>query len=220
MNVLTYNVGWESMENIKQRNNVKNIIQTLIENDISLIGIQETGKLEDDLNFKNYHCIHSYLDKETPMASILFNKTQFILKEKGEHIIVKGDDKRPLIYVILKERKTKVNILFINLHNCHGLHIQPTFDSLNLKLNYEKIIICGDFNRKIPKLTFNTFPLEISTIGPTCCDLTYSGKAMHAIFDAVLSYGFSIKDIVTLVSQKKNKNLSDHLPVLVIFEFP
>ena len=196
INVLSYNVSWEAMSNgipttgtvpgsincgiHNCKDNVTQLINNSIINDgINLIGIQESGRLEDIIipNFEKitWHMLGALTSYSMVMYNTtIFNNitdTYFNLNDPHDpskkHVYGDiGIDKslvsehRPYQIIVLEHKLTKKNILFINLHNDHKNNAPHTFQCIVNKMNDPlikrkdigdmKVIITGDFNTNLP----------------------------------------------------------------------
>jgi hypothetical protein len=189
INILSYNVSWEAMisDGIKRgsvdgsnkcntvnncRENVKKLIEKAINNqNVSIIGTQETGLLFNELKKLRLSNIPVYLRNATDIGGVIsFNDNLINLTDHyfnnlnnlnltGYQKNAFDLDERVHQIVILEHFQTSNRILFINLHHPHHTSIQKTFNTIEQNMeknkindNYKrinKIIITGDFNTNI-----------------------------------------------------------------------
>ena len=249
ISVLTYNVYWKVMQHkffSKKLNKEINlcpdqkdsdptqckinvnklILQSVNDEEVSLIGLQETGKL-DDIEISNFTKFN-YESDEFTKATLMFNNIKFknITKKYYKTDIVEGIfySGRVFHFVILQCIENKdCEILFINCHFNHGDNAQNNFDQISKligKYKFNNIIITGDFNQDINlgKLYINNNLMRSNNKNITCCDnsmLVTKQELMLYKPDNILTYGFIKKDCKLLLESKDNILHSDHLPVLV-----
>ena len=255
ISVLTYNVYWKVMQNkiysrklnkeisvcpegdkegnisICKVNVNKLILQSVKDENISLIGIQETGKF-DDIEIENFTKFN-YKGNEFTKATLLFNNKKYknITKKYYEVDIVEGmfNSGRVFHFVILENKEIfeeRSEILFINCHFNHGDNAQDNFDQITKMIDnyyFNKIIITGDFNQDLNDLNLkiNNKRMISNNQLITCCDNSMLNKKPELMLykpDNVLTHGFIKKDCKLLLESKDNILHSDHLPVLVKLE--
>lgn len=174
INVLTYNVCWECMKGETKRGSAKkygilcsktkkidgknlcfrNIVD-ICSNNFDLIGLQESnlllGKTILQRLGEKYDLVYSKSCREHSI--IIYNKT--IFKKKGKPIFGEIEEcGRPFLFQIFKIKNSDKTLI---VGNFHGPHINKDWipKYLNKVKNYvnetSKIIIFGDFNKKIKK---------------------------------------------------------------------
>jgi hypothetical protein len=264
ISVLTYNVYWKVMQNkiyskklnkeisvcpegnkenvisICKINVNKLILQSIKDENISLIGLQETGKLDDieienftKFNYKGDETLQLREMNKVTKATLLFNNKKYknITKKYYDVDIVEGmfNSGRVFQFVILENKENfdeRNEILFINCHFNHGDNAQDNFDQITKMIDnyyFNKIIVTGDFNQDLNdlKLKINNKRIISNNQLITCCDNSMLNKKPELMLykpDNVLTHGFIKKDCKLLLESKENILHSDHLPVLVKLE--
>jgi endonuclease/exonuclease/phosphatase family metal-dependent hydrolase len=249
ISVLTYNVYWKVMQNkffSKKLNKEINlcpdqkdsdptqckinvnklILQSVNDEEVSLIGLQETGKL-DDIEIDNFTKFN-YTGDEFTKATLMFNNIKFknITKKYYKTEIVEGifNSGRIFHFVILQCIENEdYKFLFINCHFNHGDDAQDNFNQISKligKHNFNNIIITGDFNQdmNLGKLYINNKLMKSNNKNITCCDNSMLVKKQELMLykpDNILTYGFRKIDSKLLLNSKNNILYSDHLPVVV-----
>ena len=224
--VISYNIRWESMDNITTRKNIiQNITNAISEYKPDIIGLQEANKWQKILkhvNFKKYNVAHNTSGVESMITMWNRNRFDKIYVNASEF-----EEGRPFIIMYLKD-KTNNNILcVINVHSSHNTNTQKhIFDIINNKLKkiniyFNRIIILGDFNRNVTIDTKSNYIIKNKNKNfkmksfylekKTCCSMLGYGHKFN--YDHVMD---SLKPIDKIVVNDKwyNKISSDHIMIV------
>jgi hypothetical protein len=249
INVMSWNVSWEAMSSkdgptVKGTKcvgqclkNVEEKINEAIKNyNVSIIGTQETSLL----NTKNFMPNNKYWIPKaltTPSAMISYtNIYNDITKQKLGVDIVQGNLNelngargiRAYQMIVLQEKTTQNEILFINLHREYDSDVQRDLNHMDKILNgkiFKYIIVTGDFNTELLKiknqLTISRNELKINTLKRnTCCDNNLNGDlSTYGKVVNILTFGFDVIKVIDLFEGQDHQFHSDHLPVLVKLKF-
>jgi hypothetical protein len=268
INVLTWNTLWNAMQGkVTDRfGNISNgicpssytdpticftniqskINQLITHNNVSLIGLQESGLLQNmnlPANFEILPLIPSFAGatSSTLIAydkNIFKNITNIISPQNvvnytfppGPAINAQGKPVfgRTFQFVVLQLRSNNKILLFVNTNFAHGADKNKNFDFIDrhlLTTHYDYIVVTGDFNQELSgdinlfnkRLTIHNTHLD------TCCDSTLNGQPLTSKkkkIDNILSYGLIHNKISLPISEINNKMFSDHLPLLAEFTLP
>ena len=258
--VMTYNVYFIAMKDSIRVNNIANIINNKVTWDnthtsthpgtFDFIATQESSdewktlyKLLDDTKYGycNSHDHHKGNTKPNPVVNHVtyYNKTKYeIVKDtNGVQIVNPFGSIRAKHCILFQNIKTKVNYLFINLHNSHKINSQQRnvlIDDINnavknIKVHYSNIIVAGDFNDegRAYHTGFDIQPSIHTSIKPpnpanihVKCEI-HPPKSLPGkdTCDYVIS-NLPIQQIFVPLSEEwKNKNThpqSDHFPVVAV----
>ena len=252
INVLSWNTYWESLQGqITDKitgvvgpgrcpgsttdpttcyiNVQKKINDLIINNNVSLIGLQESGRLGAPLPGVNLPPNFEKFSVDIRGSSVILfaydrnifrNITQILFGKNhiADQFPYNGRFQRNYQFVVL-ELKNNKTLLFINVHFQHQADINGNFkhlDSLLGNTKFDYIVVTGDFNNELSgNIQLNGKLLTIhNTTFNTCCDGLLNGNPMGTRIDNILSYGLNNTKISLPISASQNKNYSDHLPLL------
>ncbi len=248
INVITFNIRWcDDRENNSVAQRAPRLNQVLSKYDADIIGLQEARPNWEpyfaEYFSEEYDMFLQYrAEEEKEAAPILWKKDKFELVKKGvfwlsdtPEIPSKGWDERydcyrMCEYVILKDKNTKKELLFMNTHFGFGDKCQT--DSAELIQKYNKAIgeyptaITGDFNMNMESLGYERmtkYYRDANKETENDTSITYHGYFMEGNNPEHIDYCF-INEKITPCSAKIIKDTvdgkypSDHFGIHFILE--
>ena len=251
LNVMSYNILFDMEKEGRDANCLAQMCEIIMENDVDVLGTQEDGEVHSAYFLENMK-VYSVFKGDRDEGNHVYWKTdKFNLIKKGYYYLsntptVKSkfegsNHYRTMTFVILEEKETGKQFLFINTHADYQATESVRRDQINVLTSLIKtvnkdslpVILLGDFNTTTTRS--NSALLDFMGNNPELA-LTYkvsaeNGDTGATLVDSFVKRGTEVFDYIlintdrvatkyfTVVNTLKNgKYPSDHLPVFAKVE--
>ena len=251
LNVMSYNILFDMEKEGRDSNCLAQMCEIIMENDVDVLGTQEDGEVHSAYFLENMK-IYSVFKGDRDEGNHVYWKTdKFNLIKKGYYYLsntptvkskFEGSNHfRTMTFVILEEKVTGKQFLFVNTHADYQATESVRRDQLNVLTSLIKsvnkdslpVVLLGDFNTTTTRS--NSALLDFMGNNPELA-LTYKVSAEKGDTGATLVDGFvkrgtevfdyilintdrvAAKYFTVLNTLKNGKYPSDHLPVFAKVE--
>ena len=251
LNVMSYNILMDLNKNGRPSDPRTKMVNTILANDIDVFGTQEDNNDNGNVFIQKLKTYSYYkgANEENNGNYIYWKTDKFNLLEKGNYYLSSTPEKRSkfsdskhyrtMTYVILEEKETGKQFVFIDAHLQNNSEDSGSDDTTRKKqlvvltslikqinINSLPVIVMGDFNTSSDAISVQTFERDNPTFGEaidvaaTKGDIgkTFAGNfkdrtdTIDHIFvstDKIYTKYFSVID-----NKTDGKYPSDHLPLL------
>ena len=178
----------------------RNVMTVCAHSPFDIVALQESSdKLASDvaMELQQLH-MNTYDVIGGEYASIIYNKDRLRCTGESFRYFERASDKRPIVSASFE--MGQIAFAVVNVHAPHGLENDELALEVQLALNDidspSRVILMGDFNRRVKELHTDIGTFSAGLFGATCCDSKgdRGRDAYFSIGDIIMVNGFSIFD--------------------------